>query len=110
MLLLSSLASCLIFAFASPRATRAQGRFALHVASKALEYYAETVFKVPYPLRKSDLLAIPGEAAISPVLLGLLPCMYACRDGSDKYASPLCAACVECNQHNPRLTVSASSC
>lgn len=38
-----------------------QGRFALHVASKALEYYAETVFKVPYPLKKSDLLAIPGE-------------------------------------------------
>lgn len=37
-----------------------QGRFALHVASKALEYYAETVFKVPYPLKKSDLLAIPG--------------------------------------------------
>ncbi|CAN0377413.1 unnamed protein product [Scytosiphon promiscuus] len=37
-----------------------QGRFALHVASKALEYYAETVFKVPYPLQKSDLLAIPG--------------------------------------------------
>lgn len=32
----------------------------MHVASKALEYYAETVFKVPYPLRKSDLLAIPG--------------------------------------------------
>lgn len=40
-----------------------QGRFALHVASKALEYYAETVFKVPYPLKKSDLLAIPGEHA-----------------------------------------------
>lgn len=39
-----------------------EGRFALHVASKALEYYAETVFKVPYPLQKSDLLAIPGEA------------------------------------------------
>lgn len=38
-----------------------QGRFALHVASKALEYYAETVFKVAYPLQKSDLLAIPGE-------------------------------------------------
>eukprot|EP00752_Nemacystus_decipiens_P015740 g14052.t1 len=40
-----------------------QGRFALHVASKALEYYAETVFKVPYPLQKSDLLAIPDFAA-----------------------------------------------
>lgn len=38
-----------------------QGRFALNVASKALEYYAETVFKVPYPLNKSDLLAIPGN-------------------------------------------------
>lgn len=37
-----------------------QGQFALHVASRALEYYAETVFKVPYPLKKSDLLAIPG--------------------------------------------------
>lgn len=37
-----------------------QGRFALQVASKALEYYAETVFKVPYPLKKSDLIAIPG--------------------------------------------------
>lgn len=40
-----------------------QGQFALHVASRALEYYAETVFKVPYPLKKSDLLAIPDFAA-----------------------------------------------
>lgn len=63
LMLLSSLLS-LFNSFRFPLASVAQGRFALHVASKALEYYAETVFKVPYPLQKSDLLAIPGEAAI----------------------------------------------
>ncbi|CAM9121076.1 unnamed protein product [Discosporangium mesarthrocarpum] len=48
---------------ASPLTCHGNGQFALDVASKALEYYAETVFKVPYPLQKSDLLAIPDFAA-----------------------------------------------
>ena len=70
-----------------------QGRFALHVASKALEYYAETVFKVPYPLKKSDLLAIPGEWS------GFHFCGDCCcrdkgasfgGDGSDGVCAPFC--------------------
>lgn len=35
-----------------------QGRHALNVATKTLEYYAQ-VFGVPYPLPKLDLVAIP---------------------------------------------------
>jgi len=35
-----------------------QGRDALNVATKTLEYYAQ-VFGVPYPLPKLDLVAIP---------------------------------------------------
>lgn len=35
-----------------------QGRHALNVATRTLEYYAQ-VFGVPYPLPKLDLVAIP---------------------------------------------------
>eukprot|EP00301_Raphidiophrys_heterophryoidea_P022193 c6411_g1_i1.p1 GENE.c6411_g1_i1~~c6411_g1_i1.p1 ORF type:complete len:868 (-),score=216.56 c6411_g1_i1:110-2713(-) len=38
------------------------GEFALNVAVKALDHY-ESVFCIPYPLPKSDLLAIPDFAA-----------------------------------------------
>ncbi|KAL9985906.1 hypothetical protein ACROYT_G008359 [Oculina patagonica] len=39
-----------------------QGRFALDVGVKVLEYYEE-IFKVDYPLPKQDLIAIPDFAA-----------------------------------------------
>lgn len=55
---------------------RVQGKFALEVASKALEYYEETVFKVPYPLKKSDLVAIPGEAMEPCSVLWLPPSLH----------------------------------
>jgi puromycin-sensitive aminopeptidase len=38
-----------------------QGRFALEVARKALEFY-DKFFGIPYPLPKSDLIAIPDFA------------------------------------------------
>lgn len=40
----------------------AQGQFCLQVASKCLDYYQD-LFQIPYPLTKSDLLAIPDFAA-----------------------------------------------
>ena len=40
----------------------AQGLFCLNVASKCLAYYQD-LFQIPYPLTKSDLLAIPDFAA-----------------------------------------------
>ena len=39
-----------------------QGSFCLDVASKCLDLY-ENLFQVPYPLPKSDLLAIPDFGA-----------------------------------------------
>ncbi len=39
-----------------------QGQFCLQVATKCLDLYSE-LFSVPYPLQKSDLLAIPDFAA-----------------------------------------------
>jgi puromycin-sensitive aminopeptidase len=46
-----------------PRGKAPLGQFALKTASAALEFYATHVFKVPYPLPKSDLLAIPNFSA-----------------------------------------------
>lgn len=40
----------------------AQGQFCLDVASRCLDFYQD-IFGIPYPLTKSDLLAIPDFAA-----------------------------------------------
>lgn len=40
----------------------AQGQFCLDVAGRCLDYYQD-IFQIPYPLAKSDLLAIPDFAA-----------------------------------------------
>jgi aminopeptidase N len=41
----------------------AQGKFCLDVAVKCLDYYQDLFVGIPYPLTKSDLLAIPDFAA-----------------------------------------------
>ena len=40
-----------------------QATFCLHVASQCLDYYAQQLFGIPYPLEKSDLVAIPEFAS-----------------------------------------------
>lgn len=42
----------------TPLGRAGEGRFALDVAVKSLEYYDE-FFQVPYPLPKLDMVAIP---------------------------------------------------
>ena len=39
-----------------------QGKFALEVCTRALDYYEE-YFKIPYPLPKLDMIAIPDFTA-----------------------------------------------
>lgn len=41
----------------TPPGKKEQGRFALHVATKALPYYKE-YFQIAYPLPKIDLVAV----------------------------------------------------
>lgn len=40
-----------------------EGRFCLDVANRCLELFAGEIFGIPYPLTKSDLLAVPDFAA-----------------------------------------------
>ena len=40
-----------------------QGRFCLDVANRCLELFAGEIFGIPYPLTKSDLVAVPDFAA-----------------------------------------------
>ena len=53
-----------------------QGQFCLEEATKCLDLHSE-LFSVPYPLQKSDLLAIPDFAAgAMEVNMNILHCFY----------------------------------
>ncbi|KAA0199835.1 hypothetical protein HAZT_HAZT007880 [Hyalella azteca] len=57
----------------TPLGKKAQGEFALDVASRVLPYYTD-YFKVPYPLPKLDLITVPDFSAGAMENWGLITC------------------------------------